>query len=78
LIGEINNNQQNIEEYKIQLKSNLSIFRCMRKIKKNLSIRQNIEAEDNSVFEEVNILKGINHKHICQLYECITTHDNYF
>ena len=78
LIGEINNNQQNIEEFKIQLKSNPSIFRCMRKIKKNSSAKQNIEVEDNSVFEEVNILKGINHKHICQLYECITTQDNYF
>ena len=77
IIGEINQ-QQNIEEYKIQLKSNLSIFRCMRKIKKSSSQKQNIEVEDNSVFEEVNLLKGINHKHICQLYECITTPNNYF
>ena len=78
LIGELNN-QQNIEEFKIQLKSNPSIFRCMRKIKKNLSKNQNNnEADDNSVLEEVNLLKGINHKHICQLYECITTVNSYF
>ena len=77
LIGEINN-QQNIEEFKIQLKSNQTVFRCMRKIKKISSKKKNIDIEDNSVFEEVKILKGINHKHICQLYECITTPNDYF
>ena len=76
IIGEINN-QQNIEEYKIQLKSNNSIFRCMRKIKKT-SNKQDKEEEDNSIFEEVNILKKINHKHICQLYECIITPTHFF
>ena len=77
LIGELSN-QQNTEEFKIQLKSNPGIFRCMRKIKKISSKKQNIDIEDNSVFEEVNILKEINHKHICQLYECITTPNDYF
>ena len=51
----------------------------MRNIKKNLSKnKNNNDADDNSVLEEVNLLKGINHKHICQLYECITTVDSYF
>ena len=77
LIGEINN-QQNIEEFKIQLKSNQTIFRSMRKIKKSSSKKKNIDIEDNSIFEEVKILKGINHKHICLLYECITTPNDYF
>ena len=77
LIGEISN-QQNIEEFKIQLKSNPSIYRCMRKIKKNSTQKQNMEIEDKSVYEEVNLLKGINHKHICKLYECITTPNDYF
>ena len=74
LIGEINNNIKNIEEYKIQLKSIPSIFRSMRKIQRN---RDNND-EDNIVFKEVNILKNINHKYLCQLYECITTSNNYF
>ena len=76
-IGEINN-QLNIEEYKIQLKSNPNIFRSMRAIKKISSKNQNNEEEDNSIFEEVNILKAITHKHICQLYECIATPSKYF
>jgi serine/threonine protein kinase len=77
LLGEINN-QQNVEEFKIQLKSNPAIVRCMRKIPKNLTQKNNIEEEDNFVFEEVNLLKSINHKNICQLYECINTPNNYF
>ena len=76
IIGEINN-QQNIVEYKIQLKSNNTIIRCMRKIKKS-SNKQDKEDEDNSIYEEVNILKKMNHKHICQLYECIITPDSFF
>ena len=77
LIGEIDN-QENIEEYKIQLKSNPSIYRAMRKIKKNSSKKQNMKNEDNTVYEEVNLLKSINHNHICKLYECITTPNEYF
>ena len=76
IIGEISN-QQSTEEFKIQLKSNLNVFRSMRIIRKN-SKKHNNEEEDNTVFEEVKILKGINHKHICQLYECVTTPHNYF
>ena len=77
LIGELNY-QQNIEEFKIQLKSNLLIYRCMRKISKNSSKQQNMEEEDNSVLEEANLLKKMIHKHICQLYECIITPHSYF
>ena len=77
LIGEIDN-QENIEEYKIQLKSNPSIYRAMRKIKKNFSKKQNMKNEDNTVYEEVKLLKSINHNHICKLYECITTPNEYF
>ena len=77
LLGEINN-QQNAEEFKIQLKSSPSIVRCMRMIRKNITKKQNMEDEDNFVFEEVNLLKSINHKYICQLYECINTPNNYF
>ena len=77
LIGELNY-QKNTEEFKIQLKSNLLIYRCMRKISKNSSKQQNIEEEDNSVLEEVSLLKKMVHKHICQLYECIITSNSYF
>ena len=77
LIGELNY-QKNTEEFKIQLKSNLLIYRCMRKISKNCSKQQNIEEEDNSVLEEVSLLKKMVHKHICQLYECIITSNSYF
>jgi len=77
IIGEINN-QQNIEEFKIQLKSNQSEYRCMRKIKKISSEKQHSEVEDNFVFEQINLLKGIDHKHICKIYDCINTINSYF
>ena len=77
IIGEINN-QQAIEEFKIQLKSNPSEYRCMRKIKKISSEKQHNEAEDNFVFEQINLLKGIDHKHICKIYDCINTINSYF
>ena len=77
IIGEINN-QQTIEEFKIQLKSNPSEYRCMRKIKKISSEKLHSESEDNFVFEQINLLKGIDHKHICKIYDCINTTNNYF
>jgi len=77
IIGEINN-QQTIEEFKIQLKSSPSEYRCMRKIKKISSEKQHSEAEDNFVFEQINLLKGIDHKHICKIYDCINTTNSYF
>ena len=77
LLGEINN-QPNIEEYKIQLKSNPNVFRCMRVLPKMFVKNQNNEDEDNSIFEEVNLLKTMTHKHICRLYECIATSSKYF
>ena len=77
IIGEINN-QQTIEEFKIQLKSNQSEYRCMRKIKKISSEKQHSEVEDNFVFEQINLLKGIDHKHICKIYDCINTINSYF
>ena len=77
IVGEINN-QQTIEEFKIQLKSNSSEYRCMRKIKKISSEKQLSEAEDNFVFEQINLLKSIDHQHICKIYDCINTINSYF
>ena len=77
VIGEISN-QQKTGEFKIQLKSNPLEFRCMRKLKKLSIEKGNIDAEDNFILEQINLLKNIQHKHISKLYECITTPTCYF
>ena len=77
IIGEINN-QQKVGEFKIQLKSDPSEFRCMRKLKKISLEKNNIDAEDSFILEQINLLKKIQHKHISKLYECITTPSCYF
>ena len=77
VIGEISN-QQKAGEFKIQLKSDPLEFRCMRKLKKISLEKNNIDAEDNFILEQINLLKKIQHKHISKLYECITTPNCYY
>ena len=76
-IGEINNHQK-AWEFKIQLKSDPFEFRCMRKLKKISLEKNNIDAEDTLILEQINLLKNIQHKHISKLYESITTPSCYF
>ena len=77
IIGEINSSQK-AGEFKIQLKSDPSQLRCMRKLKKISLEKNNIDAEDNYILDQINLLKNIEHKHISKLYECITTPSCYF
>ena len=77
VIGEISN-QHKAGEFKIQLKSDPLEFRCMRKLKKISLEKNNIDAEDSFILEQINLLKKIQHKHISKLYECITTPSCYF
>jgi serine/threonine protein kinase len=50
----------------------------MRKLKKISLEKNNIDAEDSFILEQINLLKKIQHKHISKLYECITTPSCYF
>ena len=72
IISEIKNENlnKNIKEYKIQSKTDPSIFRVMRKI---LKTHKN---EEKQIITEYQWLQTLDHKHITKLYGCYLTDNN--